>query len=106
MTQADLLTALKTIGLPVSYSFFPAVQVPPFITYQFSSSDDLFADNANAVAANNFQVELYTKTKDLVREKLLEDKLKSLELPYQKLETWISEEKVYQILYEIQITGG
>jgi len=106
MTQADLFTALKTIGLPVAYSFFATEQTPPFIVYQFSSSDDLFADNKNTIAANNFQVELYTATKDLVREKLLEDKLKSLELPYQKLETWISEEKVYQILYEIQLTGG
>jgi len=106
MTQVELFTALKTLGIPIAYGSFATTQIPPFITYQFTSSDDLFADNINSIPANNFQVELYTKTKDLVKEKLIEDKFKSLELPYQKLETWIDEEKVYQILYEIQLTGG
>jgi len=106
MTQAELFAALKTLGLPIAYGSFITVQLPPFITYQFASNDDLFADNKNAIAADNFQIELYTATKDLAREKLLQDKLKSLNLPYSKLETWIDEEKMYQILYEIQITGG
>ena len=106
MTQAELFTALKSLGLPVAYGSFTTVTLPPFITYQFASNDDLFADNKNAIDAGNFQVELYTATKDLAREKLVQDKLKSLSLPYQKLETWIDEEKMYQILYEIQLTGG
>jgi len=106
MTHAELFTALKTLGLPVAYGSFTVPTTPPFITYQFTYGNDLMADNQNAIAVDNFQVELYTKTKDLTREKLVQDKLKELELPYYKSEIWIDEEKMYQVVYEIQLTGG
>jgi len=106
MTQAELFQALKSIGMPVSYAFFSQPVEPPFICYQFGYNNDLMADNKNAIAVDNFQVELYTKTKDLPREKLVQDKLKELELPYNKSEAWIDEEKIYQVVYEIQLIGG
>ena len=106
MTQAELFQALKSLGMPVAYGAFTVPTEPPFITYQFTFSNDLIADNINAVEISNFDVELYTATKDLAREKLVQDKLKELGLPYRKTETWINDEKMHQIIYEIQLVGG
>lgn len=106
MTQAELLTLLKSTGLQVAYGSFATAVSPPFITYQFSYSNDLIADNINYAEISNFQVELYTTKKDLASEKKVQDALKVAELPYSKIETWIKEEKMYQILYEIQLIGA
>lgn len=106
MTQAELYQALKSIGYPVAYGSFSRPVTPPFITYQFAYSNDMIADNHNYVDIGNFQVELYTTKKDLAAEKKVQDKLKELGLPYRKLETYLDEEKMFQILYEIQILGG
>lgn len=105
MTQAELFNALKSTGLPVAYSSFTTAVSPPFITYQFSYSNDLEADNINYLEIGNFQVELYTKVKDLAAEKKVKDKFKELQMPYSKTEAWLDEEKLFQIIYEIQLIG-
>jgi len=110
MTLGELYQALKATGYPVAYSHFedtpqnPAPK-PPFITYQFAYSSDLMADNINYAEIGNYQVELYTDKKDLVAEQKVQDKLKELRLPYTKMENWIDEEKLFQIIYEIQLIG-
>lgn len=111
MTLPELYQALVSTGLPVAYDHFDDTEdnpapAPPFIVYLFSGSNDLIADNRNYVDVGNFQVELYTAKKDLLREKLVQDLLKSLELPYSKSEIWLESERMYQIIYEIQIIGG
>lgn len=73
MTQAELHTALKTLGLPVAYGEFKSTDKspapsPPFITYQFAYSNDFKADNQNYLEISNFQVEFYSKNKDLINE--------------------------------------
>lgn len=111
MTHAELLQALKEIGYPVAYSHFvdtpqnPAPK-PPFITYQFAYSSDLIADNQNYVEISNFQVELYTNKKDLAAEKKVQEKLKELGLPYSKTETWLEDERLYQVIYEVRLIGA
>lgn len=111
LTQAELFTALKGLGLPVAYGEFKGTPEnpappPPFITYQFAYSGDLMADDMNTEELSNFQVELYTKTKDQTKEKLVQDLLKSLFLPYSKIETWLDSEELRQVVYEIQLIGG
>jgi len=106
MTQAELYQALKSLGYPVAYGSFSSPVTPPFITYQFASSNDMVADNINYVSIENFQVELYTAKKDLAAEQKIQDTFKELGLPYRKFETYIGEENLYQVLYEVQILGG
>lgn len=103
MTQAELNKALKSIGLPVRYHHFTDPPSPPYLVYLYSYSSDLIADNTNYVDIENFQIELYTVKKDLASEKLVQDKLKELEFPYSKIETWIDSEKLYQVIYEVQL---
>lgn len=106
MTLEELYQALKSIGLPVAYREFKKPTKPPFITYLFSYSNDFMADNQNYAEIDNFQIELYTKNKDPATEKLVENKLKELGLPYTKTETFVQSEGLFQLVYEIQMTGG
>ena len=111
MTLQELYTALKAIGYPVAYSHFvdtpqnPAPK-PPFIAYREAYSNDLIADNQNYVPVSNVQIELYTDRKDLASESAVQNKLKELGLPYAKTETYIEDEKLFQVIYEIQLIGG
>ena len=111
MTQPELLATLESLGMPVAYSEFVSTPEnpappPPFITYQFVNDDDFKADNQNYVEISSFNIELYTNKKDPVSEKLVQDKLKELRLPYSKSETWIDSEKMFQVVYTIQLIGG
>lgn len=105
MTQAELYTALKSLGYPVAYSSFVTYPSPPFITYQFAYSNDFMADDSNYTGISNFQIELYTVKKDLAAEKKVQDKLKEMQMPYSKNEAWLDSEKLHQIIYEIQLIG-
>lgn len=103
MTQAELYQELKNIGLPIKYHHLTDPPSPPYLVYLFSYSNDLIADNQNYQSISNFQVELYSDKKDLSNEKLIEDKFKALRMPYMKIETWIDTEKLFQVVYEIQL---
>lgn len=111
MTLAELTTALKSLGMPVAYGEFKNTPEnppppPPFITYQFAYSGDMMADNQNYNEISNFQVELYTIKKDPAKETLIQNLLKSLRLPYSKIEAWLDDENMRQVIYEIQLIGG
>lgn len=107
MTQVELFNALKATGYPVAYSHFNQEVAPPYIVYLGGGNDDLMADNFNYAEISNYQIELYTSKKDIVAERALQDKLKELEIPYAKLpDVWIGDEKLFQIIYEIQLLGG
>lgn len=106
MTQTELSRALKSTGLPVAYRAFRSPPSPPYLMYIFSYSKDLMADDCNYAEISNFQVELYTDKKDPPTEMLVETKFKELGLPYSKLETFLQSEGLFQILYQVQLTGG
>ncbi|MBC2722340.1 hypothetical protein [Desulfosporosinus sp.] len=111
MNQVELVTALKSLGMPIAYGEFESTPEnpspsPPFITYQFTDDEDLKADNQNYVDIGDYNIELYTDKKDLTIEKLVQDKLKELHLPYSKSEAKIELEELYQVIYRIQLIGG
>lgn len=106
MAQAELNQMLKSIGLPVAYHSFKTAPDPPYLVYLFGYSGDLMADNRNYVDISNFQVELYTIKKDSIVEELVQDKFKATGLTYTKIETFIEDEGLFQVLYLFQIIGG
>ena len=101
MDEATLFALLKTTGLPVAYHHFTSPPSPPYVVYLFAYNTNFGADNKVYDAAKNFQVELYTKTKDLASEKLIEDLFDAHEIYWDKTETYIDSEGLYQVLYEI-----
>ena len=101
MDEATLFTLLKTTDYPVAYHHFASPPVPPYIVYLFSYSGNFGADNKVYKSANNYQVELYTKQKDLASEKLIEDLFDANDIYWDKTETYIESEGLFQVLYEI-----
>lgn len=101
MDEATLFTLLKSTGLPVAYHHFTSPPEPPYIVYLFAYSSNFGADNKVHSQADNYQVELYTKTKDPAAEALIECLFDDNDMYWEKTETFIESEGLYQVLYEI-----
>jgi hypothetical protein len=99
--EATLFTLLKTLNLPVAYHHFTSPPSPPYIVYLFSYSSNFGADNKVYQKDFNYQVELYTTKKDLASEALIEDLFNANDIYWEKTETYIDSEGLYQVLYEI-----
>ena len=101
MDEAALFTLLKSTGLPAAYHHFASPPSPPYIVYLFAYSSNFGADNKVHSQADNYQVELYTKTKDPAAEALIEGLFDANDIYWDKTETYIESEGLYQVLYEI-----
>ena len=101
MDEAALIALLKTTNLPVAYHHFTSPPSPPYIVYLFSYSSNFGADNKVYQKDFNYQVELYTTKKDLASEALIEDLFNANDIYWEKTETYIEGEGLYQVLYEI-----
>ena len=101
MDEVTLFNLLKSTGLPVAYHHFTSPPEPPYIVYLFAYSSNFGADNKVHSQADNYQVELYTKTKDPAAEALIEDIFDEHDIYWEKSETYIDSEGLYQVLYEI-----
>jgi hypothetical protein len=99
--EAALFALLKTTGLPVAYHHFTSPPATPYIVYLFAYSSNFGADNKVHSQADNYQVELYTKTKDPAAEALIEGLFDEHDIYWEKSETYIESEGLYQVLYEI-----
>jgi len=99
--ETALFALLKTTNLPVAYHHFTSPPTPPYIVYLFSYSSNFGADNKVYDAEKNFQVELYTKTKDPTSEALIEGLCDANDIFWDKTEIYIDSEGLYQVLYEI-----
>lgn len=110
MTQIELYNALYSTNVPVSYLKFedepenPAPD-PPFIVYYFENSENFGADNKVFNKINNFAIELYTVKKDFQKELLIEKVFDDNDIFWDKLETYIESEQLYEVRYAIQIGG-
>ena len=101
MDEEALFNLLKSTGLPVAYHHFTSPPSPPYIVYLFTYSSNFGADNKVHSQADNYQVELYTKTKDPAVEALIEGLFDANDIYWEKTETYIESEGLYQVLYEI-----
>jgi hypothetical protein len=108
MTYDDVVEMLEEADLPLAYDHFAEGESPdpPFICFLFPGSDNLFADDTVFQKIDELDIELYTDKKDPDTETRIEDILAAHELPYEKSEVWIAEERMYEVLYQTQIIGG
>lgn len=108
MSYDDIVTMLEEANLPVAYDHFTEGESPgpPFICFLFPGTDNTFADNVVWERIDELNIELYTDKKDPVVESKIENILTAHELPYEKSEVWIEDEKMYEVLYQTQIIGG
>ena len=97
----ELLQILNETQIPFAYHHFAEGESPepPFICYLFPGSNNFSADGKVYYKINEVHIELYTDLKDLAVEQQLEDVLNEHGIFYNKSETWIESEKLYEVLY-------
>ena len=103
-----LLEILKSAGFPYAYDHFAEGEAPdpPFVCYLLPGSDNFSADGKVYYRISEARVELYTDQQDLAAEGKLEDALDACGIFYEKSETWIDSEKLYEVLYVFEIPIG
>ena len=104
MTLQEITMMVESMGLPCAYRFFPEKKVPPlpFIVFYYPNNDDFSADNINYVPILNLNVELYTKSKDIELEDSVEAVLTENDFYFEKTESYLPTEHMYEVLYEMQ----
>lgn len=103
MTDDELKSLLKSIGIPVAYSHFTKPPKLPYLVYLRVNDYNMHADNKVYFKLNNYQIELYTEKKDLALEEKVEAMFDLKEIPYSTSEEWIQDENMFQVVYSIQI---
>lgn len=88
-----------------AYYSFPVNEAPPlpYIVYFYPNREDFIADNENYRKVETLVIELYSETKNFDLESAFESYLKDNGIVYDKTETFINKENMYQCYYEAQI---
>lgn len=105
MTYKEINNMISSIGLGYAYYSFPVDEAPdlPYIVFYYPNYNDLSADDINYQTIAQLNIELYTANKDFDLERQVEDVLTSNNLFFSKSETFIQQEVMYEVLYEIDI---
>lgn len=105
MTEKEVLQMVKSVGFPTAYHHFAEGQEPekPYLVYLHPGSSNFAADGIVYQAINELDIELYTEHKDFEAEKRVEAVLKEHGFFYEKTETYLASEKMFEVLYEMEV---
>lgn len=105
MTSEEVVKMITEMGLPFAYDHFAERESPdpPFLVYLYPGTDNFAADGIAYFKINNLHIELYTDYKDIDLEEKIEAVLTKYGLFYSKSEVWISSEKLYEVLYQLEV---
>lgn len=105
MTAENVTKMLEKMKLPFAYHHFAEGESPdpPFLVYLYPGADNFAADGVTYFKANKLHIELYTDYKDIDLEEKVEAVLIGHGLFYDKSEVWISSEKLYEVLYQMEV---
>ena len=104
MTYLDIIAGMTSIGLPCAYHEWDDAPPLPYTLIVHTDNEDLMADNHNYQDVGNYRLELYTAGKHPPTEKKVEQWLKDHRIPYGKSAVFLSSERMWLIVYEIQLT--
>lgn len=105
MTKAEVVRMLEEIEIPFAYDHFAEGESvnPPFLIFLYPRANNFAADGVAYYKKDRMQIELYTDKKDIDLEERVEAVLDKYGFFYFKSETWISSEKMYEVLYETEV---
>lgn len=108
MTYDEIVEMMQETGLPFAYDHFNEGESPdpPFCVFLFPSSDNFAADGAVFQKIDELHIELYTDLKQPDVEAKVEKVLDSHGLFYDKSEVWIAQERLYEVLYSMEVLNG
>lgn len=106
MRMTEFVEMLQEMKIPFAYDHFAEGESPepPFICYLLPRSNNFAADGKVYYKVNEVRLEVYTDFKDLELESKVEAVLDGHEIFYNKSETWIPGEKLYEVLYSFEIS--
>ena len=76
---------------------------PPFLVFLYPKADNFSADGIAYYKINQLDIELYTDMKHPELEETIEAVLLKYGIFYGKSEVWIESEKLYEVLYEMEV---
>jgi len=105
MTYEQIAAMMEEMGLPFAYHHFAEGESPntPFLLFLSPGEHTFSADNYMYHSFKQLDVELYTDKKAPDLEKQVESVLRRHHIYYTKTETWIPSEKMYEVLYEMEV---
>lgn len=103
MTLKEIAALIASTKLPWSYSHFVKTPAPPYVVYYYPGETDVHADDSNYVNKRQLNVELFTTKKDPETEAAVEDALRGAGLTWYKQTDFLSDEKLYQTTYEMEV---
>lgn len=103
MTLEELKAVLDASGVPFAYHHWETQKEPPYGVYLYVYDEPFYADGALYYWTGRYQVELYTRKKDPAAEARVEMALARAGLSYEKSETYLEDERLYEMLYEIEV---
>lgn len=105
MEYQEIAAMVAEIGLPYAYHHFAEGESPnpPFLLFLSPGENTFSADNEMYYSFKQLDIELYTDKKSPEMEKRVENVLRKYHIYYTKTEVWIESEKLYEILYEMEV---
>ena len=104
MTKTEIKDMIALLQLPYAYHHFAEGEAPalPYVIFRYPQSSNFSADSGVYLKADDLDIELYTEKRDIALELRVETLLDAYNLFYQKTETYIEDENMYEILYEME----
>ena len=105
MTYKEVATLVGSFGLPYAYYQFEeaTAEPPPFICFFYPRSEDFVADDSNYRRIRSLVIELYTDEKSFELEETIETGLSAAGLVYTKSETYIDDERLFEVVFETSV---
>ena len=105
MTYDDICSLVEEIGLPYAYDHFAEGESPdpPFLVFLLPGTNNFMADGEVYEQVTEVSIELYTDLKMPPLERQVESVLKTYDIPWDKTEVWIEEEKMFEVRYELEV---
>ena len=106
MTYAEISEMIDSMGFEYNYYQYPEGEAPepPYILFYYPSRNDFVADGINYSKITQLNIEFYSAEKDFDGEETIETVLEEYGLTYTKEEQYIEQEKMYEILYIMEVT--
>ncbi len=104
MNVKDLNALASETGLSWAYHHFSEGEAPdpPWVLVSMPRSDNFSADGTMYYGIDEFRIELYCDYKDPDAESKVENVLKKHHIFYDKVETWIASERLYETVYTFE----
>lgn len=106
MTYQEIKNMIESIGLPFTYyEWKEGDMIPnlPYVVFYYPTSDNMSADNIVYQNIEQLNVEVYSKEKDFAIEKQVETVLNQNGFYWEKNESFIESEDMYEVLYQMEV---